>query len=185
MGRMLAASTAPARHRRRYASRLSVTQSRRRCPARIQRCVCAAGHKAMYSDVWGGLPAKDFLKRLDPKLADLRDRLFEKAYAADRPAGALSKEWAAKLGLREGIKIAMGAFDAHYGAVGSGVRAGTLVKIIGTSTCDCAVASAKEKVQDVYSAAVVLPVGRMLMLGAAQNPESKRALFLTLQARPR
>jgi L-ribulokinase len=118
-------------------------------PARIQRCVCAAGHKAMYSDVWGGLPSKDFLKRLDPKLADLRDRLFEKAYAADRPAGTLSKEWAAKLGLREGIVIGMGAFDAHYGAVGSGVRAGTLVKIIGTSTCDCAVASAKEKVQDV------------------------------------
>ena len=118
-------------------------------PAKIQRCVCAAGHKAMYSDVWGGLPSKDFLKRLDPRLADLRDRLFEKAYAADRPAGTLSKEWAAKLGLREGIPIAMGAFDAHYGAVGSGVRAGTLVKIIGTSTCDCAVASAKEKVQDV------------------------------------
>ena len=114
-------------------------------PAKIQRCVCAAGHKAMYSDVWGGLPSKDFLKRLDPKLADLRDRLFEKAWAADRPAGALSKEWAAKLGLREGITIAMGAFDAHYGAVGSGVRAGTLVKIIGTSTCDCAVASAKEQ----------------------------------------
>jgi L-ribulokinase len=118
-------------------------------PAKVQRCVCAAGHKAMYSDVWGGLPAKDFLKRLDPKLADLRDRLFEEAYAADRPAGTLTKEWAAKLGLREGIPIAMGAFDAHYGAVGSGVRSGTLVKIIGTSTCDCAVASAKEKVQDV------------------------------------
>jgi L-ribulokinase len=103
----------------------------------------------MYSDVWGGLPAKDFLERLDPKLADLRDRLFEKAWAADRPAGTLCGEWATKLGLREGIKVAMGAFDAHYGAVGSGVRAGTLVKIIGTSTCDCAVASAREKVQDV------------------------------------
>src|SRR5512143_1402302 len=111
--------------------------------------VCAAGHKAMYSDVWGGLPAKDFLKRLDPKLADLRDRLYEKAHAADRPAGTLSAEWAKKLGLREGIPIAMGGFDAHYGAVGSGVRSGTLVKIIGTSTCDCAVASAKEKVRDV------------------------------------
>jgi L-ribulokinase len=118
-------------------------------PARVLRCVCAAGHKAMYSDAWGGLPSKDFLQRLDPRLADLRDRLYEKAYAADRPAGTLSKEWAARLGLREGIPIAMGGFDAHYGAVGSGVRAGTLVKIIGTSTCDCAVAPAKEKVQDV------------------------------------
>ncbi len=118
-------------------------------PAKIQRCVCAAGHKAMYSNVWGGLPAKDFLKRLDPRLADLRDRLYEKAHAADRPAGTLSAEWAKRLGLRAGIPIAMGGFDAHYGAVGSGVRSGTLVKIIGTSTCDCAVVSAKEKVRDV------------------------------------
>jgi L-ribulokinase len=118
-------------------------------PARIQRCVCAAGHKAMYSEAWGGLPAKDFLKRLDPRLADLRDRLYEKAHAADRSAGMLCDEWARKLGLRAGIPIAMGGFDAHYGAVGSGVRSGTLVKIIGTSTCDCAVASAKEKVRDV------------------------------------
>jgi L-ribulokinase len=118
-------------------------------PAKIQRCVCAAGHKAMYSDVWGGLPSKEFLKRLDPRLAELRDRLFDQAYAADRPAGTLSLEWAKRLGLRAGIPIAMGGFDAHYGAVGSGVRSGTLVKIIGTSTCDCAVASAKEKVRDV------------------------------------
>ncbi len=118
-------------------------------PAAILRCVCAAGHKAMYSDVWGGLPSKEFLTRLDPDLADLRDRLFEKAHAADRPAGMLNGEWAGTLGLTEGIPIAMGAFDAHYGAVGAGVQSGTLVKIIGTSTCDCAVASAAEKVQDV------------------------------------
>jgi L-ribulokinase len=118
-------------------------------PAKIQRCVCAAGHKAMYSDVWGGLPSKEFLKRLDPRLAELRDRLYEKAHAAERPAGTLSPGWAKRLGLRAGIPIAMGGFDAHYGAVGSGVRSGTLVKIIGTSTCDCAVASAKEKVRDV------------------------------------
>jgi L-ribulokinase len=118
-------------------------------PSKIQRCVCAAGHKALYSDVWGGLPSKEFLKRLDPRLADLRDRLFEKAHAADRPAGTLSKEWAARLDLPGGIPIAMGAFDAHYGAVGAGVRAGTLVKIIGTSTCDCAVASASGTIQDV------------------------------------
>jgi L-ribulokinase len=118
-------------------------------PRGILRCVCAAGHKAMYSEVWGGLPSKEFLTRLDPQLADLRDRLYEKAHAADRPAGTLNGEWARKLGLTEGIPIAMGAFDAHYGAVGAGVQSGTLVKIIGTSTCDCAVASAEEKVQDV------------------------------------
>ena len=118
-------------------------------PLALKRSRCAAGHKAMYSDSWGGLPSKAFLTRLDPKLADLRDRLFDHAHPADRPAGRLCAEWASSLGLREGIAIAMGAFDAHYGAIGAGARTGTLVKIIGTSTCDCAVASAKEKVQDV------------------------------------
>jgi L-ribulokinase len=118
-------------------------------PSAIQRCICAAGHKAMYSDAWGGLPAKDFLSRLDPKLAALRDRLFEKAHAADRPAGRLAKAWAQELGLPEGIPVAMGAFDAHYGAVGAGAKTGTLVKIIGTSTCDCAIASAREPMKDV------------------------------------
>jgi L-ribulokinase len=120
-----------------------------RDPGDILRCVCAAGHKAMYSDVWGGLPSKEFLARLDPRLAELRDRLYEKADGADRPAGTRNGEWASKLGLPEGIPIAMGGFDAHYGAVGAGVQSGTLVKIIGTSTCDCAVASADQKVQDV------------------------------------
>jgi L-ribulokinase len=118
-------------------------------PEEMLRCVCAAGHKALYSEVWGGLPSKEFLARLDPRLAQLRDRLYEKAYGADRPAGKLTAEWAERLRLPEGIPIAMGAFDAHYGAVGAGVQSGTLVKIIGTSTCDCAVASAQEKVQDV------------------------------------
>jgi L-ribulokinase len=117
--------------------------------ADISRCVCAAGHKAMYSDTWGGLPSKAFLARLDPKLAHLRDRLFERAFAADRPAGRLCDEWAGALGLRKGIAIAMGAFDAHYGAVGAGARTGTLVKIIGTSTCDCAVAPASGEIQHV------------------------------------
>ena len=109
-------------------------------PKAIVRCVCAAGHKAMYSDAWGGLPAKDFLTRLDPKLAALRDRLYEKALPPGTPAGHLSGEWASVLGLRAGIPIAMGGFDAHYGAVGSGIAEGTLVKIIGTSTCDCVIA---------------------------------------------
>lgn len=110
-------------------------------PKDIVRCVCAAGHKAMYSDEWGGLPSKEFLARLDPKLAELRDRLYDRALPPGIPAGNLCKEWANALGLREGIVIAMGGFDAHYGAVGSGIAEGTLVKIIGTSTCDCVVAS--------------------------------------------
>ncbi len=118
-------------------------------PSAIQRCVCAAGHKAMYSDAWGGLPSAQFLARLDPRLAELRGRLYEKAYPADRPAGHLSAEWALAWGLERGIPVAMGSFDAHYGAVGAGVTVGTLVKIIGTSTCDIAIASARERVPDV------------------------------------
>jgi L-ribulokinase len=109
-------------------------------PREIRRCICAAGHKAMYSEAWGGLPSADFLARLHPGLATLRGRLYDRAYPADRPAGHLADEWAARFGLRPGIPIAMGGFDAHYGAVGSGIHAGTFVKIIGTSTCDCAIA---------------------------------------------
>ena len=106
----------------------------------IVRCICAAGHKAMYAEEWGGLPSEEFLARLDPKLAGLRDRLYDRALPPGIPAGNLCREWANALGLREGIVIAMGGFDAHYGAVGSGIEVGTLVKIIGTSTCDCAIA---------------------------------------------
>lgn len=115
----------------------------------IVRCVCAAGHKAMYSEAWGGLPSKAFLARLDPKLADLRDRLYDRAHPPGRPAGTLSAEWAGALGLRPGIAIAMGGFDAHYGAVGSGIRRGTFVKIIGTSTCDCAIAPVADRIADI------------------------------------
>ena len=118
-------------------------------PQDIVRGICAAGHKAMYSDTWGGLPSPSFLARLDPKLADLRRRLYDRAYPTGRPAGQLAGEWARKLGLRDGIAIAMGAFDAHYGAIGSGVTTGTLVKIIGTSTCDCAIAPASNRIEDI------------------------------------
>ena len=118
-------------------------------PARIVRGVCAAGHKAMYSDEWGGLPDKEFLARLDPRLAALRDRLFERAHDATVPAGALCAQWAKTLGLREGIPIAIGEIDVHYGAIGCGVAEGVLVKIIGTSTCDCGVVSAARRVRDI------------------------------------
>ena len=105
-------------------------------PESIVRSVCAAGHKAMYSDEWGGLPDEEFLATVDPSLAALRGRLYAKAVPADHLAGRLAKPWAKRLGLRPGIPIAVGAFDAHLGAVGSGIREGTLVKILGTSTCD-------------------------------------------------
>lgn len=126
-------------------------------PRAAARGVCAAGHKAMYAKAWGGLPAKEFLARLDPRLASLRDRLYDEAHGLERPAGRLCPEWAARLGLRAGIPIAMGAFDAHLGAIGAGVRTGTLVKIIGTSTCDCAVLEEAGKVPDVPGICGIVP----------------------------
>ena len=118
-------------------------------PLAIKRGVCMAGHKALYCDEWGGLPDKEFLSLLDPKLAGMRDRLYERAYDASESAGKLSPKWAEKLGLPAGIAIAIGEMDVHYGAVGCGVREGTLVKVIGTSTCDCGVVSAEKDVPDI------------------------------------
>jgi L-ribulokinase len=133
-------------------------------PRKIVRCICAAGHKGMYLDrdpasgiQAQGLPAKDFLARLDPKLAELRDRLYDKALPPGTPAGALCREWADALGLPEGIAIAMGGFDAHYGAVGSGIAPGTLVKIIGTSTCDCAIAPEADGIGNVPGICGIVP----------------------------
>ena len=118
-------------------------------PLEIRRGVCCAGHKALYADDWGGLPDKEFLACLDPALADLRDRLYERAWDASHAAGALCPEWARKLGLKAGIPIAIGEMDVHYGAIGSGVAEGTVVKVIGTSSCDCAVVSAEKAVPDI------------------------------------
>lgn len=108
-------------------------------PEKLKRCRCAAGHKAMFNDSWGGYPAADFLSELDPKLGKLRETLGDKTFAIDTAAGNLTQAWADKLGIPAGIAVAMGAFDAHLGAVGSGIGEGTLVKIIGTSTCDMVV----------------------------------------------
>ena len=118
-------------------------------PARVVRGVCCAGHKALYADDWGGLPDQEFLAMLDPQLAALRDRLYDKAHDATTAAGTLAPVWAAKLGLPDGIPIAIGEMDVHYGAIGCGVAEGVLVKIIGTSTCDCGVVSATKTVPDI------------------------------------
>ena len=118
-------------------------------PKLVKRGICAAGHKALYCDEWNGLPDKEFLSLLDPKLASLRDRLYKNAYDATEPAGNLCAKWAEKLGLPAGIPVAIGEFDVHYGAIGSGIREGMLVKAIGTSTCDCCVVSADKKVADI------------------------------------
>lgn len=118
-------------------------------PNKIVRGVCMAGHKAMYADDWGGLPDAEFLAALDPKLAGLLPRLYQKAVDASARAGSLCAAWAEKLGLPAGIAIAVGEMDVHYGAIGCGVDEGTLVKVIGTSTCDCAVVSADKEVADI------------------------------------
>ncbi|MGD9109954.1 MAG: ribulokinase [Phycisphaerales bacterium] len=118
-------------------------------PKIIKRCRCAAGHKAMFSDSWGGYPARDFLCKLDKKLGRLYDTLSKKTYAIDTSAGNLTEEWADKLSVPAGIPVAMSAFDAHLGAVGSGIQEGTLVKIIGTSTCDMVVRDRNAKLADV------------------------------------
>ncbi len=118
-------------------------------PEKLKVGVCAAGHKAMYNDEWGGYPDSEFLASFDPALGQLRRRLQGQAYAIDTPAGLLTPAWAKKTGLPEGIPVAVGAFDAHLGAVGAGIAPGTLVKIIGTSTCDMMVHPAGESLADV------------------------------------
>ncbi len=118
-------------------------------PDVVKRSRCAAGHKAMFANQWGGLPAKDFLAKLDAKLGELYDRLYKETYTVEVSAGKLTEEWAQKLGLAVGIPVAVGAFDAHLGAVGSGIAPGKLVKIIGTSTCDMLVSEATEGFPDI------------------------------------
>jgi L-ribulokinase len=126
-------------------------------PKAVIRGICAAGHKALYSDDWGGLPDKEFLSALDPRLAALRDRLYDRAHDATTPAGALCGKWARRLGLRAGIPIAIGEFDVHYWAIGCGIREGTLVKVIGTSTCDCAIVASDKKVPDIPGICGIVP----------------------------
>lgn len=122
-------------------------------PKEVKRGICAAAHKAMYCDKWGGLPDKEFLSQLAPELADLRDRLYEKAYASDEIAGKVSAKWAEETGLAEGTVLAVGAFDAHLGAVGAGIGEGTLVKIMGTSTCDLMISQQDAVVKGVCGVA--------------------------------
>ena len=118
-------------------------------PDRLKRSICAAGHKAMFNGGWGGLPDAEFLNELSPKLGKLRNRLYQNAYPAEEKMGNLSEEWANKLGLSTNVAVAVGAFDAHMGAVGAGVTTGTLVKILGTSTCDIMVWPNEKSLADI------------------------------------
>lgn len=102
----------------------------------FKRSRCAAGHKAMWHESWGGLPSKEFLAKLDPSLADLRDTLYEETFTSNDIAGHLNEEWAEKLGLTTKTVVAVGTFDAHAGAVGAKIDNHALVRVMGTSTCD-------------------------------------------------
>lgn len=106
----------------------------------MKRGVCSAGHKALWSADFGGLPPDDFFTSLDPLLHGYTSRLFHETYTADQSAGTLSKEWAARLGLSTDVIIGVGAFDAHMGAVGGQIEPYHLSKVMGTSTCDMLVA---------------------------------------------
>ncbi len=110
----------------------------------VKRSRCAAGHKAMWHPDWGGLPAEEFLQKLDPLLGGLRERLYTDTYTSDLPAGIMTDEWAERLGLPRGVTVGVGAFDAHLGAVGGEIRPYFMSKVMGTSTCDMVTVPADE-----------------------------------------
>ncbi len=113
-------------------------------PLTIRRSRCAAGHKAMWHEEFEGLPSEAFLTQLDPLLAGLRERLYRHTYTSDVPMGNISKNWAQRLGLPENVVVGVGAFDAHMGAVGAGIEPYSLVRVMGTSTCDMLIAPNEE-----------------------------------------
>ena len=108
-------------------------------PRHVSRSICAMGHKWMWNLSLGGLPPEDFLTSLDPLLAGVRAKLDGRYATSDQIAGHLAPVWAEKLGLRAGIPIPVGAFDAHWDAIGAGVRLGDVVNVVGTSTCIMAI----------------------------------------------
>ncbi len=110
----------------------------------MKRGRCAAGHKSLWAEEFGGLPPDDFFSSLDPLLKGFTSRLFSETYTADQSVGNLSKEWAEKLGLTTDVVIGAGAFDAHMGAVGGQIEPYYLSKVMGTSTCDMLVAPVAE-----------------------------------------
>ncbi|MGC9053394.1 MAG: FGGY-family carbohydrate kinase, partial [Candidatus Hydrogenedens sp.] len=126
-------------------------------PDKIKRCICAGGHKAMANPSWHGYPDETFLGFLDPELARIRQTLPDILFCVKDKAGDLTQEWAEKLSLRAGIPVAVGAFDAHLGAVGCGIAPGVLTKIVGTSTCDMMVAPMDQPLPDIPGLCGIVP----------------------------
>lgn len=126
-------------------------------PETMFRSICAAGHKAMFHEVWGGLPKTQFLASLDPDLPKVREHYARHAMTSDQRAGGLTATIAKKVGLPAGVPVAVGALDAHMGAVGAGVQPGTLVKIIGTSTCDITIWPESDPLADIPGLCGIVP----------------------------
>ncbi len=103
--------------------------------SQVKRSVCAMGHKWLWNPRWGGLPPQEFLSKLDPLFDGIREKLAGEYLTSDKIAGHLSPQWADAIGLKAGIPIPVGAFDAHWDAIGAGCREGDVVNVVGTSTC--------------------------------------------------
>jgi len=118
-------------------------------PKLAKRSVCAMGHKWMWNPKWNGLPPQSFLSKVDPLFDGVRDKLAGEYLTSDHLAGHLAPRWAEALGLHAGIPIPVGAFDAHWDAIGAGCREGDVVNVVGTSTCIIAMAKNPELVPGV------------------------------------
>lgn len=130
----------------------------------IVRGRCAAGHKGMWNEEWGGLPSNDFLKTIDTLFDGMRDRLYNDTFTSDHCVGNISEKWATLLGLSNSVKIGVGAFDCHMGAVGGNVQVNSIVKVIGTSTCDIIIEE-KAKMKDVLVDGICGQVDGSVMSG--------------------
>jgi len=126
-------------------------------PSKIKRGICAAGHKGLFHQEWGGYPAEDFCEKLHPELKRFRKTLTDELGVIGQEAGKLSKTWAEKIGLPEGIPVSYGALDAHLGGVGSGIGEKTMVKVVGTSTCDLAVSAPGQSLPDIPGISGIVP----------------------------
>lgn len=115
----------------------------------VSRSICAMGHKWMWNESLGGLPSEEFLVEVDPLFRGVRAKIAGRYATSEQIAGRLSAQWAEQLGLRAGIPIPVGAFDAHWDAIGAGCRAGDVVNVIGTSTCIIAIGENVELVPGV------------------------------------
>lgn len=118
-------------------------------PAKVKRSICAMGHKWMWNPKWDGLPPQSFLSKVDPLFDGVREKIGGEYLASDAISGHLSEMWAAEMGLRPGIPVPVGAFDAHWDAIGAGCREGDVVNVVGTSTCIIAMAKKTELVPGV------------------------------------